>query len=142
MVKKVNSNTYENGDVHAIWGNSVTFAYRDFVSKSGWFLILATPSTVIEWVAKMAAVMASDNQTVAKKEVIYEEQKPQTTFEVAISGWTITIADEGKYYNLTDQVTVDWTTESTTSGQLQLVKFKTATKSLFKIVNKPVDLIS
>jgi hypothetical protein len=28
--------------------------------------------------------MASDNQTVAKKEIVYEEQKAQTTREVAI----------------------------------------------------------
>jgi hypothetical protein len=35
MVKKVNSNTYENGDVSAIGGNSVAFVNTKFVAKSG-----------------------------------------------------------------------------------------------------------
>lgn len=67
--------------------------------------------------------------------VTYEEQKPQTTFEVPITGGTITIADEGKYYDLATAITVDGTTESTSTGQLELVKFISATLCLFKIVN-------
>jgi hypothetical protein len=73
--------------------------------------------------------------------VVYEEQKPQTTWEVEISGWTITQADEGKYYDLTDADTVNWASELATSWQLQLVKFISATLGLFKIVNRPVDAV-
>jgi uncharacterized iron-regulated membrane protein len=142
MVKKVNSNTYENGDVHAIGGNSVVFTTKKFVAKSGPFLVLATNALPIAGKCKMNATMASDNQTVAKQEVVYEEQKPQTTREVEITGGTITAADEEKYYNLTDADTVDGTSESTTFGQLQLKKFISATKGLFKIVNVTEDLIS
>jgi len=135
MVKKINSNTYDNGDVTAIGGNSVTFAFRDFVTKTAGFLVLATAGSTILGVSKENAVMASDNQTVGKVLVAVEPQKEQTTWEVVITGWTITIADEGKYYDLATVTTVDGTSESTTTGQLQLVKFISATLCLFKIVN-------
>jgi len=135
MVKKINSNTYDNGDVTAIGGNSVTFAFRDFVTKTAGFLVLATAGSTILGVSKENAVMASDNQTVGKVLVAVEPQKEQTTWEVVITGGTITIADEGKYYDLATVTTVDGTSESTTTGQLQLVKFISATLCLFKIVN-------
>jgi len=135
MVKKINSNTYDNGDVTAIGGNSVTFAFRDFVTKTAGFLVLATAGSTILGVSKENAVMASDNQTVGKVLVAVEPQKEQTTWEVVITGGTITIADEGKYYDLATVTTVDGTSESATTGQLQLVKFISATLCLFKIVN-------
>jgi hypothetical protein len=135
VVKKINSNTYDNGDIAVIGGNSVTFAMRDFVTKTGGFLVLSTAGDTILGVSKENATMASDNQTVGKIKVVVEEQKPQTTFEVTITGGTITIADEGKYYDLATTTTVDGTSESTTTGQLQLVKFISATLCLFKIVN-------
>lgn len=65
-VKKIDSNTYENGDVNAIGGNSVTFAYRSFVTKTAGFLVLATAGSTIAGVSKEIATMASDNQTVAR----------------------------------------------------------------------------
>jgi len=142
MVRKVNSNTYENGDVSAIGGNSVVFKYRDFVAKTGGFLVLGDVGVDLLGVAKENATMAADNQTVAQARVVYEEQKEQTTWEVVISGGTVTQADEGKYYSLSDEVTVDGTTESVTDGQLQLVKFISATLGLFQIVNIAPDLIS
>ena len=142
MVRKVNSNTYENGDVSAIGGNSVVFTTKKFVAMNGWFLVLATAALPIVGKCKENATMAADNQTVDKVRVVYEEQKLQNTREVEISGWTITQADEGKYYNLTDADTVDGTSESTTDWQLQLVKFVSSTLGVFKIVNKEEDLIS
>lgn len=142
MVRKVNSNTYENGDVHAIGGNSVVFTTKKFVAMNGWFLVLATSALPIVGKCKENATMAADNQTVDKVRVVYEEQKLQNTREVEILGWTVTQADEGKYYNLTDADTVDGTSESATHGQLQMVKFISATLGLFKIVNKEEDSIS
>lgn len=142
MVRKVNSNTYDNGDVSAIGGNSVTFTREDFVAKNGGFLVLATDSLPIVGRCKHDIKTASNNQTVGKVRVIYEEQKPQTTREVPITGGTVAQADEGKYFNLATKKTVDGTSVETTHGQLQLVKFISATKGLFKIVNKEEDLKS
>jgi hypothetical protein len=56
-------------------------------------------------------------------------------YEVTITGGTITIADETKYFDLSDSVTVDGTTESTTTGQLRMTKFVSATASVFEIAN-------
>jgi hypothetical protein len=142
MVRKVDSNTYENGDVSAIGGNSVVFTNKKFVAKNGRFLVLATSALPIVGKCKENATMAADNQTANQVRVVYEEQKLQNTWEVEIYGGTVAQADEGKYYNLTDADTVDGTSESTTDGQLQLVKFISATLGLLKIVNIPADLIS
>lgn len=135
MTRKINSNTYENGDLSAIGGNSLTFAYREFVDAVGGYAIKAAAAGNISGVSKQIATFASDNQTVAKAELVYEPQKPSTTYLVTITGGTITIADEGKYYDLATSTTVDGTSESTTTGQLRLVKFVKATSSEFQIVN-------
>ncbi len=136
MVRKVNSNTYGNGDVSAIGGNSVVFTPKKFVALNGGFLVLATATLPIVGVCKTKATMASDNQTVNKIKVVYAEQKPQSTRMVDITGGTINQTKEGRYYNLINETTVNGASESTTTGQLQLVQFVSATKGLFKIVNK------
>jgi hypothetical protein len=51
--------------------------------------------------------MASDNQTVAKATVNYIPKRAKNLYNVTITGGTITQADEGKYYNLSDSETVD-----------------------------------
>lgn len=56
------------------------------------------------------------------------------TVTLPISGGTITIADEGKFFDLTTNA-VDGTTESTTTGQVELIKFVSATEGIFAIVN-------
>jgi hypothetical protein len=90
-------------------------------------------------------------QSVAKKEVVFVPATADRLYEVEITWGTITKDDEGMYYDLTDADTVDWTTESAVKSvvntsdagsatdpvltkQVQLVKFLTATKSIFRIV--------
>lgn len=135
MVRKIQSNSYEAGDFSAIGGNSLTFVYREFLNATGGYAIKAVAGGVVSGVSKEVATFASDNQTVAMKKLVYEPQKAQTTFRVPITGGTITIADEGKYYDLATSTTVDGTTESATTGQLKLVKFISATLCDFQIVN-------
>lgn len=88
-MKKANSNTYENWAVSGIGGNSVTFADKDFVTESWGFMIQTVAGGDIAGVCAENAVMASDNQTVAKATVNYEKQKESTTYEVEGSGQTI-----------------------------------------------------
>lgn len=135
MIKKVNTNTYENGVVDAIGANSVVFPMHAFVTKTAQFLGLATAGSIIDGIAMEGVTTASDNQTVAKYRVNYEEPKDSTRLLVAITGGTITEAKEGDFYDLDDAETVDGTTESATTGQLQMTKFHTATLCEFKIVN-------
>lgn len=56
------------------------------------------------------------------------------TVTLPISGGTITIADEGKYFDLTTDA-VDGTTESASTGQVRLLEFVSATEGIFEIVN-------
>lgn len=116
--------------------NSVTVWDWDFVSKVGGYMVKATAWVDIEWVAAGEQTFASDNQTVAMSKMSYLKSDDYSRYRVAISWGTITQADEWKYYDLTDADTVDWTSESTTTGQVKLEKFETATQWIFSIANK------
>lgn len=122
--------------------NSTAVQNNDFVIYSGGFVTVASAATEIIGVSMQTKTYTSDNQTVAKAVLAYVAKSPEQLFRVAISGGTITAADEGKFYSLTDARTVDGTTEATspydTNGALvknvQLIKFVTATSCDFKIV--------
>lgn len=135
MIKKLKTNTYENGVLSAVGKNSAVFTEHCFVNKVANILDVATVGWNITGIAMSAATMASDNETVAKAEVNYEVQKDSTTYLVPIVWWTVTVDDEGKYYDLKTSESVDGTTESTTTGQLKLVKFHSATSCEFVIAN-------
>lgn len=146
--------SYSGTERTGIGANSVDTTTGDcFVSISGNIVSKATSSTVIAGVSITQKVFASDNQTVAKAPLNYTPTDVDNIYAVTITGGTITVADEGKFYNLSDSVTVDGTTESTvgvytnTSDggsatdpllhfQLQMVKFVSATNSYFRIVTK------
>lgn len=119
-----------------IAGNSVTVADADFVSKVGGYVVAATTGVDIVGIAAGGQTFASDNQTVAKNTLSYISTETQVEVDVEIAGGAITQVDEGKFYDLTDKDTVDGITESATTGQLQLVKFISATKGRFRVVNK------
>jgi len=92
MAIKRASNTYKNGDISAIGWNSVAFIFRDFVTKSGGYLVKATAGSVIDWTAKETVTMAADNTTVAKAKVVYEPPKAGTTLDIPVIGQKITFA--------------------------------------------------
>jgi hypothetical protein len=135
-VLKAKSNSYENGDRSLIGGNSVAFTDKCMINTAGGFLILATVGGNIDGIAKQEVTMASDNQTVAKKEVLWEPIKPSTTVRMTVTGGTINATKLGKFYDLATASTVDGLTESATTGQLVMTKFISATLCEFQIVNK------
>lgn len=137
-IKLVEHSKYEGTERGGIGANSADFSATDyFVSRSGNVVSKAGASGVVEGVSLTRATYASDNQTVAQAQLNYIPKEVNNLYDVTITNGTITVADEMKYYNLTSAGNVvDGTTESTTTGQLQLVKFKTATLSSFAIVNK------
>ena len=121
---------------NGIAGNSVAVVDGDFVSKVGGYVVASTAGVDIEGVAAGEQSFAADNQTVAKARVQYIEADANTEFKCEIGGGTITQADEGKYYDLTDKDTVDGTSESASTGQLKLVKFVSSTVGIFTVANK------
>jgi len=143
-------NWYEGKTEKLIGANSLVLDGAYFIKNSSSFADKATTGTRIVWVNITEVTLASDNQTVAKKEIVFRPASAMNLYEVEITGWTITRADEWKYYNLTDSDTVDWTTETTVESyidttsaaavdalvkmQVRLVEFVSATLWRFEIV--------
>jgi hypothetical protein len=48
MATKKNCNSYKNGDISAIGWNSAAFVYRNFVTKSGGYLVKSTAGSKID----------------------------------------------------------------------------------------------
>lgn len=145
---------YEVDSRQGIGANSLTtVAGQFFLKRTGNIVDKATAATDrIVGVNETCAAFASDNQTVAKNKVWYVPKEVPEVYEVAISGGTITADDEGKFYNLSAADTVNGATETTVpfyvktddagvaadaviSMQLELVRFISATKGEFRIVN-------
>ncbi len=134
----------------AVGANSAAFGVGDFVSYSGGYVTPSTAGVKIEGLSNSTKTFDSDNVTVDKDVLSFTKATPSLVVASEISGGTITKADEGKYYNLTDANTVDGTTESanesfidTTSAaavdpvvkyQLRLVKYVSSTLGHFAVV--------
>ena len=150
-IRLYESNWYKTSTLSGIADNSMVLDGAYFLQQTSGIVEKATAGARIIWVNTTQTTFASDNETVAKKRVEFVPTTANRLYEVEITWGTITVADEWKYFNLTDADTVDWTTESivpfyvdTVAGaavdpvialQVQLVKFVTATKSIFRIVN-------
>lgn len=135
-VKLSEFKNYTGTERTGIGANSVDTTSGDcFVTKANQFVSKAVAGGEISGVSLTQTAFASDNQTVSMLPLNYIPTDVDNLYDVTISGGTITIVDEGKYYDLLDSVTVDGTTESTTTGQLRMVKFVSATNSQFRIAN-------
>jgi len=151
-IKIWTQDNYEKNSKKGVGANSLNLTGKFFLKRTGNVIDKAGASDRIIWVNYTEQVFASDNETVAKATVEFEPKETQVTYIAEISWGTVTVADEGKYYNLSDADTVNGATESTVpyyvdtsdtggavdpviSMQLQLVKFISATKGVFKIVN-------
>ena len=117
-------------------GNSVSVLDWDFVSKVAGVLVKTTAWVDIEWVAAGEQVFASNNETVAKAFLEYIKADDYSRYSMVINGWTITKADEGKYFDVNASQEVDGTTESATTGQIKMEEYISATKGIFSVVNK------
>lgn len=136
-----------------IWANSLdTSTWKHFVKKTWSIVDKAWASDRIVWVNYTEKLFASNNETAWKDIVQFEPKKTDIIYQVTIAGWTITVDDESKFYNLSNSNTVDWTTESlvpyfvntsdagaavdtVVSMQLELIKYISATEGTFRIIN-------
>lgn len=137
LAENIASKSYNSGTGNGIASNSLAVEQGALLAKVSWFVEIAAAGEDIVGVSLTNKTFASDNQTVDQDLVIYEEANDYLKIQMPITWGTITQADEGKYFDITsdsDQ-TVDGTTESASTGQLQLVKFISATKGVFKIAN-------
>ena len=136
-IKLGRQNTANIDDVARIGANSLVLDGAYFITVTDGIADKSAAGELIEWVNYTQEVYASDNETVAKEEVRIDPAFRGNTYEVEIGGvGTVTRADESKYFDLLDSDTVDAATVSATTGQLELVRFISATKWEFRIANK------
>ena len=126
---------YNTGTQSFVSANSADFGSGTPVSIGATGAVPSTAGTTIVGVSVTAKTFASDNFTVAKDVVNYIPSEANQHYQITITGGTITIADQGKYYDLTAAAIVDGATESTTTGQVRLEKFISATLGVFSIAN-------
>ena len=107
----------------------------NFVVKAAGVVGKAAAAWVISGVNLTYATYDSDNETVAKKDVEFYPASLNREYAVTVVDGTITAADEGKFFDLKTSLVVDGATESATTGQVQMIKFISATECVFKIVN-------
>ena len=152
-IYELRNDNYQRNSRTGVGANSMTtVAGRFFVSSAANIISKATSTSRIVGVNYTQKAYAADNQTVAKALVEYEPFETDISYQVAITGGTVTIADQGNFFNLSSTTgdVVDGTTTTATpytanaaaagvtpvvSVQLQLVRFISATLGEFKIVN-------
>lgn len=145
MAKIVDNNAYVSSSDSRLGKNSAVFVNGGLVSVSGTTVAPAGTSGRIDGVSNQTITLASDNETVAKKTVSFTKALPNiTSVELEVSGGTITGADVGKYFSLTDTDTVDGTSEATSpvSKQLKMVEFISATKCVFTTLEVEIDTVA
>lgn len=132
------TNSYDIGLGYKTASNSLTVTVGDFIKLVGDNnVVLADVGDTIEGVSVTAKTFDSDNLTVAQEKVAYRPATQNSWYTLPIVGGTITIADEGNFFDIvTGTQAVDGTTESATEGQLRLERYISATKGVFSIANK------
>lgn len=146
MTRITNYKNPEQEGFEEVVANSQTILGGELVAISGGFLVKATGTTPnIVGIANASITSASNNQTVAQAKLSYTRKSDEMRFSLPIVGGTVDNTDEGKYYNLDSNGSVDGTSEAadfatanTSTGvitrlQLRLVKYVDATNSIFAI---------
>ena len=145
MAKLVKNNSYVSSSKSRLGKNSQVFKNGDLVSVVGTVVQPAGTTWRVDGVCNGTATMASDNESVGLVKVSYTIALPNITeIELEVSGGTITGADVGKYFSLTDKDTVDGTTESSSpvGMQLKMVEFISATKCVFVTIDTEINTIA
>jgi len=88
--------------------------------------VVGTNSIVVTWVDANSTVVISDIVV-----LLWDSQVTAVVTDAGIAVW-----DETKYYDLVSSFAIKASTASATTGQVQLVKYISVIKWVFKIVNK------
>jgi len=117
------SRGYNGGIRKGIATNSTVIEQGDLVYKTGWFISKVSTGNKAIWVSVTEQTYASDNQTVALANLLFIPTYDDTRLKMTITWWTITQVDEWKYYTCDSSQRIDWTTESTLTGDYILDEF-------------------
>ena len=131
------TNSSDIGLSYKTASNSLVVAAGDLVTLTGDnFITLTDTGESIEGISVTAKTFDSDNVTVAKENVAYRPSTQNSRYEMPIVGGTITLADQGNFFNIvTETQAINGSTESSTTGQVRLERYISATKGIFSIAN-------
>ena len=137
------NNSYNGGSDSGVAENSLSLTAPVFLNATAdatndvTLVGIAAAGETIVGVNYTVGTFASDNQSNAQRTVQYFPTKLNKEYIVDINGGTVTGDDEGQLFDLTATGgnTVDGTTASSSTGQLRLTRFISATQSAFEIAN-------
>jgi len=109
----------------------------DFVSKVSGFATVNTVGADILGVAHTVKTFSATNETVAMDRVVFASANTGDIMRVeVVADATVTIANEGQFFDINTDGTVDVATVSATTGQLKMTEFVSTAASIYEIVNK------
>lgn len=137
-IKLERSNTANIDDIARTGANNLVLDGAYFITITAGVANKSAATEEIAGVNYTQGVFDADNEGIALTPVKIDPAFRGNTYIAAISGGAVTKLVESQYFDLltTAGDTIDGTTVSTTTGQVQLVRFITATSGEFKIVNK------
>ena len=95
------TNGYDSGLESYIASNSLDASSGTLISLVSWLADETGAGVDIAGVSVTEKLFASDNATVALAKVTIVPADADVVYEMPITGGTITIADQGKYYDIT-----------------------------------------
>ena len=135
-------NANESGLRSSVAANSLVVKSGTALTAGASWVTTATAGSTIMWISVTDKTFDSDNFTVKKEGVIFKpEPNMDNLYQLPITGGTITLADEWvSYYDIVigstaNSFAVNGASESSSTGQLLLVKYVSSTIGIFRVVN-------
>ena len=127
---------------HRVAANSLAANPGLLLKEASGFATEADANAKFLGVCTQTKTFDSDNQTVAKALITFEPARVGKSRKLPIAGGSVTQANVGNRFTITAAQAVDGTSAASTktsSLNLKLVEFISATKGLFEIDNDMVD---
>jgi len=128
-IKLYEQNTHKTSTRRLVASDWLKLDKTYFVSIENWTLQKASPSSKIVWVNETIQEFGNSNT----KEAVYIPKNAERLYEVDIDWVWVTKESVWKFFKLKDSSNVDGTTADIDEGQLELIKYISEKKSIFKI---------
>lgn len=132
-IKLHEQNGHKTSTRRVLASNELNLDKTYFVAIENGTVVKADSATKIVWVNETRSKFWEENTTLDKREVVYIPKDADRLYEVSVAGVWMTENSVGQYFNLSDAETVEASSGNPSSGQLELVKFVSEEKWIFKI---------
>lgn len=132
-IKLYEQNGYKTSTRRVLANNNLNLNKNYFLSILDGVIVKAEADTKIVWVNETFWEFAENNTEVLKEEVVFIPMEAERLYEVDIKWDGVKEISVWKFFNLEDSETVDATSWNTENGQLELIKYISPSKGIFKI---------